>query len=853
MKKKYTIKLFTILLLSFGMVPSLFSQNINHVEQTSLTKFRINLGELEKLGLLKNKLSSIDKTLEDASLGDEAQFFSLLKDDNDKTFSIYKFIPCFSKDYFYHSDLKIKFSPSNLITTTNDYSLYDLEVDFGDGKGKRLIDTEKEQILDVKYGDSGKKNISIILTLKSNRSTVISTETVWNVAFNHSSKDDSGSTKAGYLLPNFTMTLVGTTPYVSPCDGNQGVARGKAHVLYAQGNNKLTQPVVFVEGIDFSNAVLVESDYSDTLRFGGFGWDSFVTGVASGLPAIAMLPQVVDSLRFNGHDVILLDFKNGSDYIQKNAELFEKLIHQLNDSIMANGNSCPVIDVIGTSMGGIVSRYGIMRMEKVGYKHHIKNFVSFDSPQKGANIPLAIQSFAHFIGVEGGNAGALQSWNKLNSPAARQLVKFHKTYYPATNNCVFDDLYGEMDLYGMPKYTVWNVGVANGSGVGAVLPFGAGDFLLDCDYDPWYLSVSMVAKMYASNGRVMSGGNNFFHGKFDDNPTGFFEAIEDDYFYPASTPLADNAPGGLTDIIEADVVPSITASISASNINTYQPVTSFIPTISSLAIASPWSNMHNPIIGGSLESLIPFDDYFAPTQNEMHVQITNDNMNFIFSKIKRLLPTESENPVICQGESYVYNGTTYTTQGVYTNYLLNQEGCDSVKTTISLTVNPIPVFTTIASDNSVDPGDNVSLWVSGAGIVNLSWTMPDGSISTIFNPQLTFPAGSDSVVVSVAVSNANCTVYDSITIYSNQFISLGLDELSKDHISVYPNPITDGILNIKSKFQLDQIKIYDMVGRLVFETESQQNLVKLDLNHLSKGSYKLEVGKQNPKVFSLIR
>ena len=61
------------------------------------------------------------------------------------------------------------------------------------------------------------------------------------------------------------------------------------------------------------------------------------------------------------------------------------------------------------------------------------------------------------------------------------------------------------------------------------------------------------------------------------------------------------------------------------------------------------------------------------------------------------VPTASTtNATICQGGSYLFNGTTYNTAGTYTKTLINAAGCDSIAT-LNLTVNASTSSTTSAS------------------------------------------------------------------------------------------------------------------------------------------------------------
>ena len=74
---------------------------------------------------------------------------------------------------------------------------------------------------------------------------------------------------------------------------------------------------------------------------------------------------------------------------------------------------------------------------------------------------------------------------------------------------------------------------------------------------------------------------------------------------------------------------------------------------------------------------------------------------------------------------------------------------------------------------------------------------------------------------------------------SFSFDTLGLDdiELVDSSISVYPNP-TQGIITITSKFQIETVDVYSILGHKVAEfTNSSQ----LDLSQLTSGVYLLKI------------
>ncbi|MDR3651375.1 MAG: gliding motility-associated C-terminal domain-containing protein [Paludibacter sp.] len=78
-----------------------------------------------------------------------------------------------------------------------------------------------------------------------------------------------------------------------------------------------------------------------------------------------------------------------------------------------------------------------------------------------------------------------------------------------------------------------------------------------------------------------------------------------------------------------------------------------------------------------------------------------------FSKIIVNQPTSHiTNVSICQGSSYVFNGNTYSSPGLYDYHTTNKAGCDSTST-LNLTVNPLPTAaisgTTTVCQNSINP------------------------------------------------------------------------------------------------------------------------------------------------------
>lgn len=173
-----------------------------------------------------------------------------------------------------------------------------------------------------------------------------------------------------------------------------------------------------------------------------------ITG-ASGVPNLSIPVNVkisgtTQTINASGRD-------GGADYIERNAFLLVKLIQQVNATLAANGSTQKIV-IVGPSMGGQISRYALAYMEKQqslgvpNMNHNCRLWVSFDSPNDGANVPMTVQETLRFYGTEGGQQKAQDNYqDKLRSPAARQLLieqldgqnstaSFHSTFYNNLRN-----------------------------------------------------------------------------------------------------------------------------------------------------------------------------------------------------------------------------------------------------------------------------------------------------------------------------------------------------------------------------------------------------------------------------------
>ncbi|MFJ2701607.1 esterase/lipase family protein [Streptomyces sp. NPDC087428] len=228
---------------------------------------------------------------------------------------------------------------------------------------------------------------------------------------------------------------------------------GFAWVFPGEGNNGgLVRPVIMADGFSLGRSEL------DTLYQGLEGGDF----------------AFISELRRRGRDVILLGFDERSASILDNAEaataaILRAVAEQMGDAPLVVG---------GFSMGGIVTRYALARAEAQHVDHRTALYFSYDSPHRGASIPVGVQAFSYFIPFA--NAFAKQ----MDSPAARQMLWRH--YDPETGRIEVAPERTEF-LAALEQVGGWprrprTLAVANGRADGVGLPeVTPGDIALKID------------------------------------------------------------------------------------------------------------------------------------------------------------------------------------------------------------------------------------------------------------------------------------------------------------------------------------------------------------------------------------
>lgn len=479
--------------------------------------------------------------------------------------------------------------------------------------------------------------------------------------------------KKSYLLLFLLLPLLinaQTTPITStaPLDlsayGETTTYPGEGeYQIFLSADNVLDKPIILVDGFDPGDARDIPGLYS-LLNFAG----------ASGTQNLA------DLVRAQGFDVVILNFPTylrmadgltvdgGADFIERNAMVLVELINVIN---MAKASNSPEQNVIlGPSMGGIIARYALNYMEANMLNADTRLYMSIDAPHHGANVPIGLQHQLNYLAFNDTNpVPEVQPLinGLLKSPAARQLLIDHFEPHLLTGSqvdfdpnaslptphpfrTILETNINSLTANGFPA-NVRNVAIINGSGIGN--PYKAIDGVTDITNGFTVVDITLPVDVDTPFGTVT------LDIEIDINFTPaagapvqvsrFFAPIP---VFPDVESIAssgttnfdgvDAAPGGLFDLSALTGDLGSGGGLAEDFLNALQiDKFSFIPSVSALALEITdeangdnidWFHNIN-LAGRGTTNITPFDNTFLPDENEPHVKLTEDNVNFALTEI----------------------------------------------------------------------------------------------------------------------------------------------------------------------------------------------------------------------------
>jgi hypothetical protein len=422
--------------------------------------------------------------------------------------------------------------------------------------------------------------------------------------------------------------IVATIPYQGYDEVQSYFGEGEYEIFIDTVDGILDNPIIVLDGFDPGDSRDIGGLYN-SLNFDG--------------------DNLADILRSEGFDIVVLnaplystdgkDIDGGADYIQRNAMVLIELIDFLNNEKVGEEE----LVVLGPSMGGLIARYGLAFMEQNGMFHETRLYISFDSPHRGANIPVSLQYLINYLAQEIGDPDALAIVEGvLNSPAAKEMLVDHLLGHLLAGSTYLQDpslllpigapdfreaFQTELDALGFPEQ-VRNVTMINGSGQGETTGT-AGMQVVDTNLD---LGNFITADVILHFTPIASQTNNVttFESFIAGFPLDLFEADAESF---STTDGVDSSPGGTSNISSAlggagGGNPVIQAFIDALDQDDF----SFIPAISALAIDNEEDWFAIPDIGGIHNS--EFANTYIPDENEPHVTVTQESADFALDEIR---------------------------------------------------------------------------------------------------------------------------------------------------------------------------------------------------------------------------
>ena len=428
------------------------------------------------------------------------------------------------------------------------------------------------------------------------------------------------------------VPITATTAYQGYDETQAYFGEGEYEIFLDVVDGILDNPIIVLDGFDPGDSRDISGLYA-SLSFGG--------------------ENMADILRDEGYDIVILnapqyvtdgkEIDGGADYIQRNALVLVSLIEEIN----AQKEGDNELVVLGPSMGGLIGRYALAYMEENSIPHETRLYISFDSPHRGANIPISLQYLINYFAQEIGDPTALAVVEQvLFSPAAKEMLVDHleahllsgSNFEQDPNKLLpegapdFRDAFqAELDALGFPQ-NVRNVTMINGSGNGTQtgtpgMEVVNTNLTIDASTD---VDVALYFTPEAGQTNTVTDLTAYFIGI----PVASYSA---DAESPATTDGVDSAPGGTASISDAldggGGNPVLIEFLDALQQDLYN----FIPTLSALAIETDnWYEIPN--LNDS-----PFVNFYIPNENEDHVTVTAESAQFALDEIRLLLGTDEFN------------------------------------------------------------------------------------------------------------------------------------------------------------------------------------------------------------------
>ncbi|GAB2854605.1 hypothetical protein GCM10022221_62640 [Actinocorallia aurea] len=362
---------------------------------------------------------------------------------------------------------------------------------------------------------------------------------------------------------------------------------GFARVYYGKDDTRIRRPVIIADGFQ-----LKETDL-----------DKLYWGLDDPVPFLTRL-------RERGNTVILLGFQDRTASLFDNAQAAEEAIRRTH---LATEGGEP-LTVGGFSMGGLLTRYALTKLDHEQEPHNTKVYFSYDSPHRGGVVPVGLQAFAHFLGLPLLNP-LLQM---VDSPAAKQMLWRHYDPDTGESGTAHPDraafLQALADLGGWPSTPDLRVGVANGTADGTGIAVDPGDLAL------------------RFTGPSFPNTTFFNQARGQDVVAELHRAFPkaDKIIITEGLPELDGAPGGTLNTHQ--IVAAALAKIG-EGVTLKVPDVCFVPTVSAIALRDldAQADLYTPVTPDDPASEL--DAFLCSSTTTPHTAVTEELTDWLLTKI----------------------------------------------------------------------------------------------------------------------------------------------------------------------------------------------------------------------------
>jgi hypothetical protein len=294
--------------------------------------------------------------------------------------------------------------PQNLLLSNSSSSIQNIKVNFNDGGGYKNLSYNQKVF--TNYTQNGTYDWIFKTTLTNGEILYTRTKVIIDAPL-PSTQNQVQSSQNAYANNVHISGPNGSFPFWS----NGAILR----IDYAPSHNgQLRKPLIVAEGFDTGSILSPERDGGDRTLNHFLNDIRFTSG--------NQLRTLLDFDNTQEYDIVYIDWKNGTNSIQHNSAVLRNVINWVNQKKQqANSNEQNVL--LGQSMGGLIGRYTLAKMEQENLNHNVRLFIAHDSPMQGANTPLSFQYFSRHANDQYTSAPILYGLIEVVIPTVLNLVE----------------------------------------------------------------------------------------------------------------------------------------------------------------------------------------------------------------------------------------------------------------------------------------------------------------------------------------------------------------------------------------------------------------------------------------------